>query len=110
MEPQPRVPFIILSIPVLGYCHISYAPSDITASVFTLGGSTCHLVTPPPGARNPSRIRQAISGTVSSLQGDGTRFQRGLARAITYILCHRWRNLLRSFACRRSTALAIPTV
>jgi len=40
MEPQPRVLFIIPSIPVLGYFQISYEPSDITADVFTLGGST----------------------------------------------------------------------
>ena len=40
MEPQPRVLFMVPSIPVLGYPHISYASSDITASVFILGGST----------------------------------------------------------------------
>ena len=77
MEPLPWVLFIIPSIPVLGYCQISYALSDITANVFTFGGSTIKEPLPSPSGL------WAVSGAVC---GVGTGCQRGLGRAITCIL------------------------
>lgn len=56
MEPQPWVPFILPSIPVLGYSHNSDVSSDIAASVFMYTRwIDCHLVTHSPG-ESRSRI------------------------------------------------------
>jgi len=104
MEPQPRVLFIIPSIPVLGYCQISYALSDITANVFTLGGSTIKEVLHFPS-------RPSLAQSAGSEQGFSVAWGVRLRAPFS----HRRRNLsLRSSPGRGAMdgcqKLAIPTV
>ena len=107
MEPQPRVLFIIPSIPVLGYCQISYALSDITANVFTLGGSTI---------KEPSHFssRPSLAQSAGSEQG----FSEAWGVRLRASFSHRRRNLLlrsslvdeERLAMNGCQKLAIPTV